>query len=190
MSKSFAYGYIATGESKSACPAASELFDLGKSGRDLVQRWVDGTQANYGLSVRASATDSLGWKKFAGHGTANPPKLYVTHSPYNASYSFTQPVPDPPVLQNQNGQVKVAVTNKGAQTWTPGAYYLAYRAYDKDGKLVTQQRAANLTTNVAHGAKTTLTATIKALPPGAYLLDFTMVRSGGPVFTDEQVAPG
>ncbi|MEU4652764.1 LamG-like jellyroll fold domain-containing protein [Streptomyces sp. NPDC023723] len=188
--KSFAYGYIATGKSKSACPAASELFDLGKSGRDLVQRWVDGTQANYGLSVRASATDSLGWKKFAGTGTANPPKLYVTHSPYNASYSFTQPVPDPPVLQNQAGQVKVAVTNKGAQTWTPGGYYLAYRAYDKDGKLVTQQRAANLTTNVAHGAKTTFTATIKALPPGAYMLDFSMVKSGGPVFTDEQVAPG
>ncbi|WP_431037738.1 DNRLRE domain-containing protein [Streptomyces sp. P6-2-1] len=189
-SKSFAHGYIALGASTSACPAAAELFDLGKAGRDLVQRWADGTQPNYGLSVRASATDSLGWKKFAGHGTANPPKLYVTHSPYNASYSFAQPVPDPPVLQNQNGQVKLTVTNKGSQTWTPGTYYLAYRAYDKTGKLVTQQRAANLTTNVAYGAKTTLTATIKALPPGTYLLDFSMVRSGGPVFTDEQVAPG
>jgi hypothetical protein len=178
-SKSFAYGYIPVGQSKSACPARSELFDLGKGG-----------QPNHGLSIRASATDSLGWKKFAGHGTANPPKLFVTHSPYNASYTFPQPVPDPPVLQNQNGKVKVTVTNKGAQTWTPGSYYLAYRAYDDKGKLVTQQRAANLGGDVPRGARTTLTATIKALPPGSYLLDFTMVRTGGTVFTDEQVPPG
>ncbi|MEW2521968.1 polymorphic toxin-type HINT domain-containing protein [Actinacidiphila alni] len=189
-SKSFAYGYIATGQSKSACPAASELFDLGKGGRDLVQRWANGSQPDYGLSVRASATDALGWKKFAGYSTANPPKLFVTHSPYDATYSFPSPVPNPPVLQNQNGKVKVTVTNKGAETWTPSTYYLAYRVYDSKGKLVTQQRAANLGGNVARGAKTTLDATIKALKPGSYLLDFTMVRTGGKVFTDEQVPPG
>lgn len=189
-SKSFAYGHIDFGQSRSACPTAGELFDLGKGGRDLVQRWVDGTQANYGLSLRASATDPLGFKKFTGHATANPPKLYVTHSPYNASYSFPKPVPDPPVLQNQAGKVQVSVTNKGAETWTPSTYYLAYRAYDKKGKLVTQQRAGALTGNVAHGARATVDATIKALPPGVYMLDFTMVRQGGKVFTDEQVPPG
>ncbi|MFF3403786.1 polymorphic toxin-type HINT domain-containing protein [Streptomyces sp. NPDC002659] len=189
-SKSFAYGYIGFGQSQSACPAAGELYDLGKGGRDLVQRWVDGTQPNYGLSLRASATDSLAFKKLTGHSTANPPKLFVTHSPYSATYSFPKPVPDPPVLQNQAGKVKVTVTNKGAETWTPSTYYLAYRAYNSKGKLVTQQRAANLTTNVAYGAKTTVEATIKALPPGAYMLDFTMVRQGGKVFTDEQVPPG
>ncbi|MGI5398458.1 polymorphic toxin-type HINT domain-containing protein [Streptomyces sp. CA-135486] len=189
-SRSFAYGYVGFGQSQSACPAAGELFDLGKGGRDLVQRWVDGTQPNYGLSLRASASDSLAFKKLTGHSTANPPKLFVTHSPYSATYSFPKPVPDPPVLQNQAGKVKVTVTNKGAETWTPGSYYLAYRAYNSKGKLVTQQRAANLTGNVAFGAKTTLDATIKALPPGTYLLDFTMVRQGGKVFTDEQVPPG
>ncbi|MFD7290896.1 LamG-like jellyroll fold domain-containing protein [Streptomyces sp. NPDC059863] len=189
-SKSFAYGHIAVGSSKSGCPAAGELFDLGKGGRDLVQRWVDGSQPNYGLSLRASATDPLGFKKFTGDTTANPPKLFVTHSPYNASYSFPKPVPDPPVLQNQAGKVKVTVTNKGAETWTAGGYYLAYRAYDSKGKLVTQQRAADVTGQVAHGGRITFDATIKALPPGTYMLDFTMVRTGGKVFTDEQVPPG
>lgn len=188
--RSFAYGHVAFGASKSNCPAAGELFDLGKGGRDLVQRWADGTQANNGLSLRASATDSLSFKKLTGHATANPPKLFVTHSPYSATYAFPKPVPDPPVLQNQAGKVKVAVTNTGSDTWTPSTYYLAYRAYDAKGKLVTQQRTANLTGNVAHGAKATLDATIKALPPGTYMLDFTMVRTGGKVFTDEQVPPG
>ncbi len=154
-SKSYAYGHIGFGQSQSACPAAGELYDLGKGGRDLVQRWVDGTQPNYGLSLRASASDSLAFKKFTGHSTANPPKLFVTHSPYSASYSFPKPVPDPPVLQNQAGKVKVTVTNKGAETWTPGTYYLAYRAYNSKGKLVTQQRAGSLPGNLAYGAKAT-----------------------------------
>ncbi|MFE7132864.1 LamG-like jellyroll fold domain-containing protein, partial [Streptomyces sp. NPDC057638] len=188
--KSFNYGYIKEGETRSGCPAAAELFNLGKAGRDLVQRWAGGTQANHGLSLRASATDRLGFKSFTGHATANPPRLYVTHSPYNASYTFPKPVPDPPVLQNQAGRVKITVTNKGAETWTPAGYYLAYRAYDAKGKIVTQQRAANLTGSVAHGGKVTLDATIKALKPGVYLLDFTMVKTGGTVFTDEQVPPG
>ncbi|MFE2942546.1 LamG-like jellyroll fold domain-containing protein [Streptomyces sp. NPDC059255] len=189
-SKSFAYGYIPVGSSSSACPAAGELFDLGKGGRDLVQGWADGSRPNHGLSLRASATDALGFKKFTGHATANPPKLFVTHSPYNATYTFPKPVPDPPVLQNQAGKVKVTVTNKGAETWTASGYYLAYRAFDSKGKLVTQQRAANVTGQVANGGRITFDATIKALPPGTYMLDFTMVRTGGKVFTDEQVAPG
>ncbi|MCS0637858.1 YnfC family lipoprotein [Streptomyces sp. LP05-1] len=189
-SRSFAYGYIGLGQPQSDCPAAGELFDLGKAGRDLVQRWADGTQPNNGLSLRASPSDPLGFKKFAGHGTANPPRLYITHSPYNATYTFPKPVPDPPVMQNQAGKVKITVTNKGAETWTPSTYYLAYRVYNSKGKLVGQQRSANLTGNVANGAKVTLDATIKALPPGGYLVDFTMVRAGGKVFTDEQVPPG
>lgn len=184
-SKSFAHGYIAFGQSSSACPTAGELIDLGTGGRDLIQRWVNGTQADHGLSLRGSAG-----KKFAGSGTANAPKLYVTHTPYFATYAIPNPVPNPVVLQNQDGKIKVAVTNKGAAAWAPGGYYLAYRAYKaSNGTAVTQQRAANLTSTVARGGRVTLDATIKALPPGKYFLDFTMVKAGGPVFTDYQVPP-
>ncbi|QFZ19014.1 RHS repeat-associated core domain-containing protein [Saccharothrix syringae] len=184
-SRSFAHGYIAFGESSSACPTAGELFNLGAGGRDLVQRWVNGEQANNGLSLRGP-----GRKKFVGPARANPPKLYVTHSPYNATYKLTDPRPNPPVLQNQDGKVKVTVTNKSAEAWSQSGYYLAYRAYKADsGASVVQQRAANLPASVPRNGKVTLEATIKALPPGKYFLDFTMVKAGGPVFTDHQVPP-
>jgi RHS repeat-associated protein len=185
-SKSFAHGYIAFGQPASACPRAGELFNLGAGGRDLVQRWVNGDQPNYGLSLRGT-----GAKKFTGPATANPPKLFVTHSQYNALYKLTDPRPNPPVLQNQDGKVKITVTNKSAAAWAPGDYYLAYRAYKADtGASVIQQRSANLTASVPRGGKVTLDATIKALPPGKYFLDLTMVKTGGPVFTDHQVPPG
>ncbi|MFF5055016.1 LamG-like jellyroll fold domain-containing protein [Micromonospora sp. NPDC000663] len=191
VSRSFAHGYVGLGQSQSACPAAGEMFDLGAAGRNLVQRWVNGEQANNGLSLRASTTDTTAWKKFAGTGTANPPALYITHSPYNAGYAIPKPTPEPPVLRNQDGKVKVTVTNRGAEAWTPANYYLAYRVYNaQTGAAVTQQRAANLPATLARGAKVTLDATIKRLEPGNYFLDFTMVRTGGAVFTDHQVPPG
>jgi hypothetical protein len=117
-SSSFAYGFIPLGQSSSACPAKASLIDLGAAGRKLVQGWVDG-QPNNGLSLRASVTDSLAWKRLAGTGTANAPRLYITHSPYNAAYKIPNPVPNPPVLQNQNGVVKVTVTNSGVNL-SPG----------------------------------------------------------------------
>nr|WP_242907968.1 DNRLRE domain-containing protein [Actinomadura terrae] len=188
--ETFAYGHIPFGESRSRCPAKGTLFNLGSAGRKLVQGWADGAPAN-GLSLRASATDDRAWKRFAGSSTANSPTLYVTHSPYYARYSIPSPVPQPPVLQNQAGKVKVTVTNLSAEAWTPSTYYLAYRAYDaKTGKAVKQQRAASLPVNVPRNGKVTLDATIQPMPVGKYFLDFTMVRSGGVVFTDEQVPPG
>ncbi|GAB6902710.1 RHS repeat-associated core domain-containing protein [Kineosporia succinea] len=191
-SKSFAYGYIAQGKTSSACPATkATTYDLGDAGNKLVQGWADG-KANNGISLRAAAGDSSAWKRIAGIGTANAPRLYVTHSPYDASYKITNAVPKPTVLQNQDGKVSVQVTNTGSETWTPSTYYLGYRVYDADGKLVSQVKAASLSGNVAHGAKATVSATIKALPQGQYFLDFSMVKSSGktPVwFTDYQVAP-
>ncbi len=100
---SFAHGHITSG-GQSSCPAAGELIPLGAGGRDLVQGWVNGTRPNNGISLRASTVDGTAWKKFTGTATTNPPKLFVTHSPYNATYSIPNPVPDPPVLQNPDGQ--------------------------------------------------------------------------------------
>jgi RHS repeat-associated protein len=190
-SRSFSHGYFAQGQSQSACPTAAELFDLGDAGTRLVQGWVNGTTANNGISLRGNVSDASSGKRFVGTAaSANRPTLWVTHSPYNAAYAIPDPVPDPPVLQNQNGKVKVTVTNRGAEAWAPGSYYLAYRAYNRrTGAAVGQFRAADLTATVARGGRVTLSATIKALPPGQYFLDFTMVRTGGIVFTDHQVAP-
>ncbi|WP_196777979.1 LamG-like jellyroll fold domain-containing protein [Lentzea aerocolonigenes] len=171
------------------CPPGAELVNLGAGGRNMVQGWANGGPNN-GISLRANDSDSSAWKKFMGTGSAVPPTLYVTHSPYNASYEIANPVPDPPVLQNQAGKLQVDVTNLSAEDWPQGTYYLAYRAYNAvTGASVTQQRAADLAGTVPRNAKTTLTATIRALPPGKYFLDFTMVRNGGVVFTDQLVAP-
>jgi RHS repeat-associated protein len=190
-SRSFAHGFFAQGQSQSACPTAAELFDLGDAGTRLVQGWVNGTTANNGISLRANVADSVSGKRFVGtSATTNVPKLYVTHSPYNAEYAIPNPVPNPPVLQNQSGKVKVTVTNRSKEAWAPGSYYLAYRAYNSVTSAAKGQfRAADLTATVARGGRVTLDATIKPLPPGRYFLDFTMVRTGGIVFTDHQVAP-
>ncbi|MFE2752567.1 LamG-like jellyroll fold domain-containing protein [Actinosynnema sp. NPDC059335] len=189
-SRSFAHGYVATGQSTSQCPAAAEVFDLGGDGARLVQGWSDGTAANNGLSLRADVSDAVSGKRFTGTATANPPRLFVRHSPYHAEYAIPDPVPNPPVLQNQDGKVKVTVTNRSAEAWAPADYYLAYRAYDaRTGAAIGQRRAASLPGTVARGARVTVEATVQALPPGSYFLDFTMVRTGGVVFTDHQVPP-
>ncbi|WNV89007.1 polymorphic toxin-type HINT domain-containing protein [Umezawaea sp. Da 62-37] len=187
---SFAHGFIAAGQTSSSCPTASEVIDLGVGGRDLVQRWVTGAQDNYGLSVRASETDAFGWKKFTGHGTANPPKLFVTHTPYDAEYRIDRGVPEPPVHSQQGGDVKITVTNRGSQTWTPSTFSLGYRAYKGQGSPYgVNEDSAQLPHDVPRGDSVTLDAHINALTPGDYMLDFSMVHKGVTFFTDEQIPP-
>lgn len=186
---SFAHGYIGLWQHASSCPGTTETIDLGIPGRDLVQRWVTGAQPNYGLSIRASESDPFGWKKFTGNRTANPPRLFVTHSAYDAQYRVDQGVPNPPVTRNQAGKVKITVTNRSAQTWGRNDFALGYRAFTSKGAPVASVEAASLPNDVPRGASVTLEATIKPLEPGDYLLDFSMLRRGGPWFTDEQIAP-
>ncbi|MDX8048572.1 LamG-like jellyroll fold domain-containing protein [Lentzea sp. BCCO 10_0798] len=187
-SSSFAHGYIGDWQPVSSCPTASEVIDLGVRGRDLVQGWVNG-QPNHGLTVRASETDSLGWKKFTGHGTANKPRLFVTHSPYDAEYRIDNGVPDPPVHAQSPGKVKITVTNRGAQTWGKDSFVLGYRAYAANGAPFATVESQKLTGDVPRGGSVTLDAQINAMPIGEYILDFSMLRKGGPWFTDEQIPP-
>lgn len=189
VSSSFAQGYIPSGANSSACPATGQAINLGDGGRDLIQRWVNHQQANFGLSLRASESDVFGWKKIAGHGSAVPPTLYITHSPYNASYHIENGVPNPPVTRSQDGVVKVKVTNLGKDTWRPGEYFLAYRRFDARGGYQTETESAQLTQDVPRGQSVTLDAKIGRVEPGQYSLEFTMVHKGVKVFTDEQVAP-
>ncbi|WP_133908642.1 RHS repeat-associated core domain-containing protein [Actinophytocola oryzae] len=187
--QSFAHGYIPSGQTSSPCPTAIEAIPLGDAGRDLVQRWADGTQANFGLTVRAAEDDVYGWKKFAQAGTANPPRLAVTHTSFNADYEFVNPVPNPPVTRNQGGTVSIKVTNRSVDAWTASGYALAYRIFDNKGAYLGWSEAASLTGTVARGATVTLNAFIRPLEPRDYRLEFTMMRRGGPVFTDEQIPP-
>lgn len=187
--QSFAHGYIPSGQTTSPCPTATEAIPLGDAGRDLVQRWANGQQPNYGLTVRASETDVFGWKKFSQAGTANPPRLAVTHTPFDADYEFVNPVPNPPVTRTQGGKVTIKVTNRGADPWTTAGYALAYRIFDQNGAYLGWNEAASLPSDVARGSTVTLDALIKPLEPRNYRLEFTMMRRGGPVFTDEQIPP-
>uniref|UniRef100_UPI0027383244 DNRLRE domain-containing protein n=1 Tax=Symbioplanes lichenis TaxID=1629072 RepID=UPI0027383244 len=188
-SNSFAQGYVSNGQSTSSCPVTGTVIDLGAKGRDLVQGWVDG-KADNGISLRAPVTDTGAWKTIAGPGSANPPTLYVTHTPYNAKYSIPNPTPKPAVLQNQAGKVKVTVTNKSAMDWPASGYRLVYRLYNASTNAkIGQYVAGSLSSTLARGATTSIEATIKALPIGDYLIDFSMATSGGKVFTDENVPP-
>ncbi|MGI5505356.1 polymorphic toxin-type HINT domain-containing protein [Lentzea sp. CA-135723] len=185
---SFAHGYIGPGQTRSNCPTAAEQVNLGAAGRDLIQRWVTGEQANHGLSIRASESDNFGWKKFTGRDTANPPRLYITHTPYDAEYRIDRGVPEPPVHAQSHGFVKLTVTNRGAETWTPDTYALGYRAFTEQGNPVRTAETA-LPRNVQRGESVTVDVKIDPLGPGGYLFDFSMLRKGGPWFTDEQIPP-
>ncbi|WP_370939367.1 LamG-like jellyroll fold domain-containing protein [Amycolatopsis sp. cg13] len=186
---SFARGYIGRQQHASSCPSTTELIPLGPAGRDLVQRWVTGESSNYGLTIRASETDPYGWKKFTGHNTANPPRLFVTHSAYDAGYRVDRGVPEPPVTRTQGGKVRITVTNRSAETWRAADYALGYRGFTAAGAPVVAKEAASLPRDVPRGESVTLDATIGAIEPGDYLFDFSMLRRGGPWFTDEQVPP-
>ncbi|MCS7475926.1 LamG-like jellyroll fold domain-containing protein [Umezawaea endophytica] len=186
---SFSHGFMAVGQTRSPCPAAPELIDLGEAGTQVVQDWANGAADN-GLALRAVDSGSAGFKKFTGSNSANPPRLFVTHSPYNAKYVIDQPIPNPPVTRVQDGKVRIKVTNTGATAWTKSAYGLSYKLFDaSNNNLIRTVASADLPRDtVAPGEEVEFEAKVERQDQGVYVLDFTM-RHNNVLFTDEQVAP-
>ncbi|MFI6575367.1 DNRLRE domain-containing protein [Nocardiopsis sp. NPDC050513] len=178
--ESFARGWMPIGASSSSCPARYEGIDLGTGGRDLVQAWVDGDKPNYGLTVRASATSSSGWKKFGSRESWGAPYMTVTYSPYRADYEFATSPPEfnPAPHANRGTSVEVEVTNRGHETWTPtNGYELSYQVYDQEGDRVYHIAPTTpMPTNVATGQTATVNAQIDPLPPGTWTIKFDMTH--------------
>ncbi|OQO95199.1 type IV secretion protein Rhs, partial [Saccharomonospora piscinae] len=171
--KSFAYGH------SSACSSRWAGIDLGQEGSDLLYDWTHG-KANHGLTVRASSTDSYGWKKFASVSSANAPYLQVTSSPYWATYDVGDLTSQ--LTTTDDGVMRVTVTNKGRDTWTPtNGYQLGYLIWDADGNELPYSEWSAWTKmprTVAPGQSVTVDARLKSLPPGSYTVRWDMGRRG------------
>ncbi|MBL7632607.1 RHS repeat protein, partial [Frankia sp. CN6] len=184
------------------CPAGWETFSDSRL-TELVEDWNDGTTANHGLSVRASAVDANHYKEFESQncactapGTAGDhrPKMSITWSPYDAVYSWPtgSPVWDQALTATQSGKIKVRVTNRGKFTWPAnGAYKLSYHVYDATGttEIVAQGYKTNLPVAVGRGQSVDVTAIVSPPPAGSYIVKFDMqdTGSGGAFFSTHSV---
>ncbi len=190
-SKSFAHGWRPEGTETWSCGRAWETIKLGSSGRKLVDDWTHGRKKNYGLAVKASTTDSKGWKQFASDDNTNKPSLDVTWVKYGATYKLGSW--GTPVTANAEGVMKVTVTNQGQETWPAGGdYKLRYNLYDSSGKAVSNASNVlytDMTQAVSPGETVTVNARIAALDPAKYTLAWTMTDYGTSTFTEAGV-PG
>ncbi|WP_435061431.1 LamG-like jellyroll fold domain-containing protein [Amycolatopsis thermoflava] len=179
---SFAHGY-----DPGTCGSSWVSIDLGNAGRDLLHGWTHGAPNN-GLTVRASETDTYGWKKFASAATPNAPYLDVTFTAYWATYSLG--AMDPVVTTSTDGAMAVTVTNGGRDVWSPNNNYaLGYRLWDANGNELPAEMTAwtKMPYDVAPGQTVTLNAKIKSLPPGTYQLRWDMDNVGYGRFSWENV---
>ncbi|WP_258024269.1 LamG-like jellyroll fold domain-containing protein [Streptomyces bambusae] len=193
-SKSFAHAYRPAGASNWSCAPAWEGIPLGESGRQLVDDWTHGRTPNYGLAVKASTTDSLGWKQFGSDNYPDAkPSLDVLWTPYGATYQLGGFVT--PMTATSEGTYKVTVTNRGQQTWGAGSNFkLRYDLYDGAGNQVggdywSKIRWTDLPQDVPPGGSVTLDAKIAPLAPATYTLVWTMDHYGVSTFAAQGV-PG
>lgn len=191
-SKSFAHGWRPAGTETWSCGPAWSTIKLGSAGRKLVDDWTHARKKNYGLAVKASTTDSKGWKQFGSDDYPNgKPSLDITWTKYGASYKlgdFTAPV-----TATSEGVEKVTVTNQGQETWPAGGdYQLRYNLYDADGKEITDSgkiRWTKMPQAISPGESVTLDAKIAPLTPAKYRVQWTMDDVGVSRFTTAGV-PG
>ncbi|MGW0576254.1 LamG-like jellyroll fold domain-containing protein [Streptomyces sp. NPDC002920] len=192
VSKSFAHGWQPAGASSWSCAPAWETIKLGSAGRKLVDDWTHARKKNYGVAVKASTTDSKGWKQFGSDDYPNgKPSLDVTWTKYGAAYKlgdFTAPV-----TATTEGVEQITVTNQGQGTWPAGGNYkLRYNLFDSAGKEITDSakiRWTSMPEAVSPGESVTLDAKIAPLTPATYTLQWTMDDVGVSRFTTAGV-PG
>ncbi|WP_424920067.1 LamG-like jellyroll fold domain-containing protein [Streptomyces sp. wa1064] len=192
-SKSFAHGWRPEGQTAYPCGGAKwESIKLGSAGRKLVDDWTHGRKKNYGLAVKASTSDSKGWKQFGSDDYPNgKPSLDVTWTPYGATYGlgdFTAPV-----TATTQGSMRITLTNRGQATWPKGGNYkLRYNLYNAAGTEITDSAKIAYTempSAVAPGASVTVDAKIAPLTPATYTVEWTMTDLGVSRFTSAGV-PG
>ncbi|MGW7434070.1 LamG-like jellyroll fold domain-containing protein [Streptomyces sp. NPDC054861] len=192
-SKSFAHAWRPDGQTSWPCGAAAwESISLGSAGRQLVDDWTHGRKKNYGLAVKASTTDSYGWKNFGSDDYPNgKPSLDVTWTKYGATYKLGGFVT--PMTATSEGTFKVTVTNRGQQTWPKnGNFSLRYLLYDAAGKEITDTskiRWSPMPADVPPGGTVTVDAKIAPLTPGTYTLAWTMNDNGIATFSGAGVPP-
>ncbi|GAA5178922.1 polymorphic toxin-type HINT domain-containing protein [Rugosimonospora acidiphila] len=195
-SKSFASGWKSDPYGSSPCPSKWEGIDLGQGGNDLINGWTHGTKANNGLALGASSGSSYGWKRFTSdNNPTGDPFLSLTYTRYGATYALVSPQPVKQVWPNQDGSIRLKLTNTGADTWTAtNGFELSYRVYDTHGKLVADHPVFTpMPASVPPGGSVYVNANVKALPVGDFALNFDMYASANtssPVsFTSQGVAP-
>ncbi|SER60144.1 RHS repeat-associated core domain-containing protein [Streptomyces sp. yr375] len=186
VSKSFAHGWRPEGTTTWSCGPAWETIKLGAAGRKLVDDWTHARKTNYGLAVKASATDSKSWKQFGSDDyPSGKPSLDVTWTKYGATYGlgdFTAPV-----TATTEGVEKITVTNQGQATWPAGgAYKLRYNLFDAAGTEITDSAKIRWTAMpqaISPGETITLDAKIAPLTPATYTVQWTMEEVGVSRFT-------
>ncbi|MFH9554498.1 LamG-like jellyroll fold domain-containing protein [Streptomyces sp. NPDC017435] len=186
VSKSFAHGWRPEGTTSWSCGPAWETIKLGSAGRKLVDDWTHARKGNYGLAVKASATDSKSWKQFGSDDyPGGKPSLDITWTKYGAAYSlgdFTAPV-----TATTEGVEKITVTNQGQSTWPAGGNYkLRYNLFDAAGKEIadsTKIRWTAMPQAISPGESITLDAKVAPLTPATYTVQWTMEEVGVSRFT-------
>ncbi|WP_394298264.1 LamG-like jellyroll fold domain-containing protein [Streptomyces griseus] len=191
-SKSFAHGWRPSDTTTWSCGPAWEGIKLGEAGRKLVDDWTHGRKPNYGLALKASSSDSKGWKQFGSDDYPNgKPRLDITWTKYGAAYKVGALVT--PMTATAEGVQKVTATNLGQETWPKGGNYkLRYNLLDAAGKEIADSakiRSTLMPTAVPPGGSVTLDAKIAPLTPATYTIQWTMDDAGVSRFTTAGV-PG
>ena len=149
--------------------------------------WTHNLESFQGFMVRASLTDSRGWKRFwsGSHPTTTArPYLDVTYANEGAACALATNTFNPPVSATQAGGLTIKVTNLGSTTWTPtNNYRLTYAVLNSSGAIVQNGPLYAMPGNVAAGKSINVPIAVGPITGvGTYTLRLDMVNSSGTSF--------